>query len=296
VSGYPVVDVAIGLSFVFFTLSIFATSLIEMLAGLSRYRARSLERWLAENLVDVPDADRDARKKRRDTGSKIAARVLRHPLVYGMTMGSAKPSYVPGTHLVLALLEGGDEASQNVAAGVGYAENALTETEKLIDAMPDGPTKRAMRRLWHQSGSDVTRFRADAEAWFDDGMERLSGWYKRRTQVLLWILGLVFAVALDADTIRIAETLWNDQTLRQLVVDQAQHANPAQGASHQLGDLRFPLGWGGGAGGLPSGWGWPLKAIGLLLTAAAVSLGAPFWFDSLSKLAQLRNAGPKPTS
>jgi hypothetical protein len=37
------VDVAIGLSFVFLTLSVFATSIVEAVAGLPSYRAKSLE-------------------------------------------------------------------------------------------------------------------------------------------------------------------------------------------------------------------------------------------------------------
>jgi hypothetical protein len=43
VSGYAVVDVAIGLTFVFLTLSVFATSIVEAVAGLPSYRAKSLE-------------------------------------------------------------------------------------------------------------------------------------------------------------------------------------------------------------------------------------------------------------
>ncbi|MCU0375203.1 MAG: hypothetical protein MUF24_07840 [Chitinophagaceae bacterium] len=39
-----------------------------------------------------------------------------------------------------------------------------------------------------------------------------------------------------------------------------------------------------------------LKFIGWLITALAISLGAPFWFDLLSKLIQIRGAGPKPST
>jgi hypothetical protein len=37
-----------------------------------------------------------------------------------------------------------------------------------------------------------------------------------------------------------------------------------------------------------------LKLSGLLLTAIALSLGAPFWFDTLSRLTRVRNTGKKP--
>ena len=36
-----------------------------------------------------------------------------------------------------------------------------------------------------------------------------------------------------------------------------------------------------------------VKILGLLMTVAAVSLGAPFWFDLLGKVAQLRSTGKR---
>ena len=54
--------------------------------------------------------------------------------------------------------------------------------------------------------------------------------------------------------------------------------------------------------GLPVGWdradprtipnnfgGWLIKIIGWLLTAIAISLGAPFWFDLLNKFMVVRS-------
>jgi hypothetical protein len=37
-----------------------------------------------------------------------------------------------------------------------------------------------------------------------------------------------------------------------------------------------------------------LKLLGCLMTALAVSLGAPFWFDSLGRLVNLRATGARP--
>ena len=38
----------------------------------------------------------------------------------------------------------------------------------------------------------------------------------------------------------------------------------------------------------------PLQVVGWLLTGAALTLGAPFWFDLLNKFVNLRGAGVKP--
>ncbi len=43
-----------------------------------------------------------------------------------------------------------------------------------------------------------------------------------------------------------------------------------------------------------SEWFWPLKVLGLFVTGLALSFGAPFWFDTLSKFMNVRAAGVKP--
>jgi hypothetical protein len=40
--------------------------------------------------------------------------------------------------------------------------------------------------------------------------------------------------------------------------------------------------------------GWRLKLLGLLITIAAISQGAPFWFDLLNRVTNLRAAGRPP--
>ncbi len=73
---------------------------------------------------------------------------------------------------------------------------------------------------------------------------------------------------------------------------------------NEIGSVRSPLGLGWddpptapNGGELSSGakaW-WVAKKIpGWLITALAISLGSPFWFDLLNRLINLRNAGKRP--
>jgi hypothetical protein len=39
---------------------------------------------------------------------------------------------------------------------------------------------------------------------------------------------------------------------------------------------------------------WPARLLGWMLTILAISLGAPFWFDMLNKLVNIRSAGKSP--
>ena len=42
-------------------------------------------------------------------------------------------------------------------------------------------------------------------------------------------------------------------------------------------------------------WIVALNTFGLLITAVALTLGAPFWFDLLKKVANVRSAGKAPS-
>jgi len=159
---------------------------------------------------------------------------------------------------------------------------------------------------------DITKFRSNMETWFNDAMARVSGWYKRKTQLIIFFLATVVTVLSNADTIQIVRTLSNDSALREALVAQAQEfakqdANktlipsqtlqPLQSPSErikqtmsELGKLGIPLAW----DVMPKGTEWVGKVFGLLLTVCALSLGAPFWFDMLKKVVNIRAAGTSP--
>jgi hypothetical protein len=55
--------------------------------------------------------------------------------------------------------------------------------------------------------------------------------------------------------------------------------------------LQIPLGW---QTAPDDAGGWLLKLLGWLITVFALSFGAPFWFDVLGKVVNMRSSGPKP--
>ena len=146
-------------------------------------------------------------------------------------------------------------------------------------------------------------------------MDRVGGWYKRWTQKILLVIAVSIVFAANADTFTLANRLMRDNALRASIVNAAEQsiqtnaANPAndlQARQNLLEDakkLTLPLGWVCAEGDpykcdqVPSPrdiTGWVLKVIGLLISAFAVSMGAPFWFDTLSKFVNLRGAGTPP--
>ncbi|HEY0460525.1 MAG TPA: hypothetical protein VGC97_15420 [Pyrinomonadaceae bacterium] len=234
-----------------------------------------------------------------------------------------------------------------------------------------GTAAKALRALVETAGNDAGKAKKNIENWFNGSMDRVSGWYKRRTQVITLLLGLGVAVGVNADAITISNSLSHDKALRDSMVAAAQEyakkdsTNPKPDASapptpettsssstaavtpaaesfkaecttnnnnkglcstaclknvvspeckldvqlENIKGLGLPIGWdtkntdlfppGRDWSLIPVGrdWkltttligNWVLKIFGLLITAFAISLGAPFWFDLLNKFMVVRS-------
>ncbi|MGB8190819.1 MAG: hypothetical protein WCF67_02815, partial [Chitinophagaceae bacterium] len=87
-----------------------------------------------------------------------------------------------------------------------------------------------LQRLFHESHSDIDRFRQCLEIWFGETMNRSTGWYKRQTQWVLLILGFFMAWWGNVDTIKIYKTLAKDKTAREQLVNLTVQSNEKYGA------------------------------------------------------------------
>jgi hypothetical protein len=293
--GSPVLDVAFGLSFVFFLLSIVSSTAGEGIAWATKQRAKMLEKGLKGMLGDSKDH------------ADVATRVWEHPLVQSdvnSASGKKNPSYVSPRNFALALTQTLKEVEAGAEGTIKYGAAAVRQIDDSFEKL-DPKLRKQLEPLWHEVGKDLDQFRARAEKWFDDSMDRVGGWYKRWSQVVTIVIALVVAVGLNASALRITDRLYNDEAVRTAVVSGAEGAaqsgkspeatgEAAQEAVGKLETLKLPIFW--ADGNLP--WeSWQAAGeslLGWLITALAISLGAPFWFDALGKISQLRAAGKKP--
>jgi hypothetical protein len=299
--GGSTLEVAIGLAFAFFLLSVIVSALTELIAWATKRRANTLEKGVVGLL-----------------GETFADKVLSHPLTkndLGSTKEGAKPSYISSRNFSLALIDelkkhGGDDGTSfdRVAAGVDRIKAEAERVEEESPLAEQLGTLLSASRWAEDAKQDIESFRQSTEKWFDDTMDRVSGWYKRWSQVINIVAALAVAIVLNASAVRIAERLAGDETVRSAVVAGAQNAagggagapkasgQAAQEAVDELKSLQVPLLWGEDNNPFHDpGFGKIVTAlVGWLLTAAAISLGAPFWFDALSKLAHLRTTGKRP--
>ena len=79
-----------------------------------------------------------------------------------------------------------------------------------------------VRVLAEEAAGNIERFRKALEEWFDTGMDRVAGWYKRWTQVWQLSIGLVLAVVLNINVVAIGQRLWDDIPLRTAIVAEAE--------------------------------------------------------------------------
>ena len=208
--GSTLLEVAIGIVFVYLLVSLLCSALNELIEAWLKYRARYLERGIRKLLSDPGLADQ----------------FFNHPLVRPL---GEKPSYIPARTFSLALWNIATSAESKAS---GVTQN-LSQIRAFLQTLPDesyGNIKTSLLTLIDEAGNDINKARANVEAWYDDAMDRVSGWYKRRTHIILIIMGLAASFALNIDTIQITKALLYNDTLRKSVADAAQkyiNENPA---------------------------------------------------------------------
>ena len=343
------IDTGIGLAFLYLLLALIVTTLQELTATWLRFRARDLYAALADML-----ASRNAHGSVEH--QQLLQQFYEHPLIKNLCQRKALsnlhhlPSYIPSRTFALALL---DVLQKQVPlSDATQVRPLLSDLERAVSEIPIPALKESLLLIIRNADlfADRVDSKANAivssiETWFNDRMARLSGWYKRRAQIVSLVLAGALAFATNADTLHVAKSLWANASLRESIVARAQAyvaqppaalasspaalaSSPAALASPPTAALASPpaalaspptaeksaegadpaadakklqsdLAREAAAlqsSGLPLGWSIPpdrWSIIGWLLTTLAVSLGAGFWFDVLSKALQLRGTGPK---
>lgn len=357
---FEILDIAIGLFFVYLVLSLVCTAAMEYVAALTNKRGKALIRGIEQLLHDT-DAPETARRV-------VGHRLIRDLYTPGW-LGSRKPSYIPARTFAMALLDvmgysqGAAGRVQAPAAPAQEPPQSLDHVIQLLrgDASLDvaqilaGPglpatleagdlpeeVRLRMAETLAGARTEFQRLHDSVEVWYNNAMDRVSGAYKRYTQYMLFGIGALVAVLVNADTVQIWRTLATDDDLRESVAAQvvqelsdttlarmvagapgrAPDMDTAQARIRRMmGELEetgLPLGWtrqqgaalgmirptdpakpdGAWAWRSPREWGWGAifyKVLGLLATALALSLGAPFWFDTLNRIVSIRSAGRAP--
>jgi hypothetical protein len=229
------------------------------------------------------------------------------------------PSYISGDSFAEAVI---DLVVPNAAG-----QTTMETIANNVNRLPAGlPLKSSLQALIKNAEGDVSRFRSAVERWYDDHMDRVSGWYKLNAAKITLVAGGILIVLLNINALTIGRTLYTESAVSAAVSTvAARGTNCPAGQDPQacLAKLQAQLS-AATAAGLPVGWGtvrdcvapgarcnwmdqrglfsrhghsvWQLLLVlaGFLIMIIAIVPGAQFWFGLLSRIGTLRAAGPKP--
>jgi hypothetical protein len=283
--GSNVLEVGIGLVFVYWLLSLLCSTINEqVIVPLLKLRAKFLEEGI-KNLLSDPQGD------------KLVNDLYNKQLIKGLSRQTSrgklhKPSYIPGDTFALALM------SMDVVQV--YKDNPAVANSPIPDTLKSLFDKAKMDPLAKNDPTKVLAIELTSiEKWYNDAMDRVTGWYKRRVQLIIFLLGCAIVITLNVDTISLITNISNNTVVRSTIVSAAQGSASTQPTANlealqkSIAQISPVIGW--STSRLPTDVGsWFLKIVGLLATIFAVSLGAPFWFDLLNKFMAFRSSGPPP--
>jgi len=296
----PIISVAIGLCFAFGAVALIASTLNEALAGLLKLRGRvlldGLKELLNRNEGLLTALYTHALINPRDQASAAPAATnpapaattpptwLQHDGIWAVLRGwiagdlpfSQVPSYIPSKSFTVALID-----------AIGATQRNFASIGDAIAQIDDPQLGALLKTLYLRAEGNIDHFEGAVADWFDHAMDRVSGAYKRRAQLFTFIFGLFVAVAMNVDAAHVASTLWKQPVVQ---APNVQHV-PADAASAIEGLAQLPIGWTPAANADAA---LPVRFAGWLITAFAAVFGAPFWFDLLQRVTQLRSTGPKP--
>lgn len=235
-----VLDVAIGLIFVYLILGLMCTTVNEWVAQFFKMRSQVLKTGIQALLKSVP-------AKVGAPVRDLAAEFYGHPLVRSLSKRGGDPSYLPARTFSMALIDIlGKVAPERVALGsaalqLGPAaasqsppvDDSLVNVQASIEALPDGDVRNSLLLLLNNADNRLATFQQHLETWFEDAMDRVSGWYKKRSQIITVVVAAVITIFANADSVGIARKLFVNPTLRDAIVQgagarKARAADPSQ--------------------------------------------------------------------
>lgn len=349
-SGLPILDLVVGIIFIYFLLSIICSSVVELLFTFLRTRAKLLEAWLTE-IFDQPALDSQGHPLKNANGGAVTLgqAIMDHCMITALSGKGKSTAYINAENFVSALLdkitivpaaEASTETQKPPADLAGYTTaisnstvisgelkrtilsyiNEAKEAYNVIKTIPGAANSTVTVK------SELDHFRGRLESWYNTNSQRLSGTLKQKR---VFPATLVFAITvtllLNADSVKISQYLFDHKEYAREFSDKALSSldsykeriesmrsvqdtitsfkvtrldsNLSQ-VKQDIINLRraipddLPLGW---KNKIFEPFKWQ-NIVGWLVTVFAICLGAPFWFDILNKIANLRGTGPKPTT
>jgi hypothetical protein len=297
-------QIFLSMVYTFLVVSYLASAGTEGLASLFRWRARMLFRTVQTMLDD------------RKTGlaRAVYAQPIVHPPAAGETLGQGSllgigsnlPSYIDDKNFAIALshILGFDDPDM-------FRGKSPDEVQRLVADIPalrDAPSLQTLlRNIINRTQGDMENIREALAVWFENSNARLVGAYKRRVMLSNFLLGLAMAVIFNINPLSPLVTLaaHDPAPVPQAPMAQSPMSTPPATVppnaptgipttTSATSSIPVVTPSAASGGGPPAAFQAVSRVFGWLLAALSTLLGAPFWFDLLSRIGSVKAAGPAP--
>lgn len=193
----PVLDLAIALSFTYFLLGLIVSTIHESILTATKSRNNLLKEAINNLFFDA------------DWKGGLAKDLTDNAFITSLKRDQESetfPAYIPSRNFALALLDilKKDDPSPLTTE---YVRGLLSSDHSPIK----GEAKKIMLAILDESGTDFNRFVEGLQKFFDDAMDRVTGWYKTKYKGILFLISFVITAILNVDSVNIVTSLWADK-------------------------------------------------------------------------------------
>jgi len=322
--GSYLVELVIGLSFLFAVLGIVTSAVTETVLSVLKTRSAHLQEWLeqwSQQLLQSADPQQQGQ------ASFSLEALQQHPLVASQGREGKMPSYLPPEQFAAAFLQllAMPFSQTCIGQDLATAEKGL---RLHIDGLRGDGLKQALHALLNDAASQavdgttlVEALKNQTTQWLDSSMSRIEGWTKRHGKKFSLAIALAICLAFNVNALEVMRALSADPQLRTQMATAAVQYVPKvcddtaanKTAEEKIACLRGRTQDAVSAlGPLPRlGIGWDAKPafltatdrtlaighflvwlVGVACAAFAASLGGDFWFKWIGDVVRLTGYKP----
>jgi hypothetical protein len=228
-SGFPILDLVIGLIFIYFLMSIMCSAIIEVISNMFNMRAKILGKWFVSNFSQIVMNDGEKNKT-------LGKAILSHSLIQNLTRTGRKLSYVPKEEFAAVLLDiivkqYRKSNHANADTITPYSGKELLAALEGTRLLPDDLKRILLQYVsntipdYEQRSKEVIGAVLDRmEIWYEKAQHRVTGWYKKRIHLILFFVAIIVTFAMNVDSISIARYLYQNPQASIALADAAQKA------------------------------------------------------------------------
>lgn len=314
-------NILISLVFILALCSILLSIFYELIAYYFKYRAKFLKTVIADvltktlpngkmNLTELlynhPQIDL-TKKTYRHLPSYISSKNFAQTLTETINNKYIRDhTVITNNPLEKASILGVDELSRL---------DKITLFSRAVESLGYSDLQLFLKGFINNSNGQIDKLHQDIAEWYDEYMNRATGWYKVQVQKRLVFIGFIICICFNMDFFAISKSLIQDKGLAESIAKVAEeypivekidsiktdeeywkYIQKKDSIIQTLYTIKAPIFWYSLSTKEITEAITLKKILGWAIMTCLMSLGGPFWFDALNKLVNLRKTGIKPSN